>query len=621
MIDFSKEIIFSSSNPAEAKMIEYRLAKGTIRKIAPKIYTTNMTDDAESIIRNNLFYILGKRFPGAVLSYSSAVLLRPDDAGHVYLNYRNSDKITDIPGITVHLIKGPGPTKDDFTIGDTDLHVASEARWSLEIMRPTRKNPDGSTRSIAQEAMERRLEKKIVTGGERKLNEFREELKEKAQKLNLNTEYEKLNKIISALLNTHEAKILKSITGKARAAGMPLDPERIRLFEILHEELKKADPATYPSYDKSKPAFKMFAFFEAYFSNYIEGTKFDINDARKIIETGQTLPRRFEDSHDILDTYRIVSDRKEMSVTPTNEDEFIALLKKRHKEMLNTRTELRPGEFKEYRNMAGSTLFVEPELVEGTLRYGFKFYKALANPLSRAIFMMFLCSEVHPFNDGNGRISRIMMNSELVSTGLNRIVIPTVFRDDYILSLKRLSRDKVPEPYIKVMSSMHAFSANLWGESFNSLNQYLSRCYAYAEPDEARLHYLDRLGMMIKETFGTTLKAEERKELDSTGRLSHPIPTKGKEYIIQRNNNGSLAYKDKDEVEKDVMSDTNLLQVISPNQKAEAIKSLSSGKTITSNGYIMFYSIAENKIVCQKLKTEKKQKQVKNSKTNGGPHL
>jgi len=58
---------------------------------------------------------------------------------------------------------------------------------------------------------------------------------------------------------------------------------------------------------------------------------------------------------------------------------------------------------------------VAPELVEGTLAKGFEIYRSLTAPLHRAIFMMFLISEVHPFADGNGRAARIMMNAELIA--------------------------------------------------------------------------------------------------------------------------------------------------------------------------------------------------------------
>ena len=83
-------------------------------------------------------------------------------------------------------------------------------------------------------------------------------------------------------------------------------------------------------------------------------------------------------------------------------------------------------------DVIGDTIFVLPDLVEGTLREGINILRVLSDPFSRALFMHFLLSDVHPFNDGNGRLSRIMMTKELVSARLSRIVIPTVFRNDYL---------------------------------------------------------------------------------------------------------------------------------------------------------------------------------------------
>ena len=108
--------------------------------------------------------------------------------------------------------------------------------------------------------------------------------------------------------------------------------------------------------------------------------------------------------------------------------------------------------------------------------------------------MMFICSEIHPFIDGNGRVSRIMMNAELFSQGQIRIIIPTVFREDYILSLRSLSRHKNPQPFINVLQKMQNFSANLWGEDFYALDAYLRECNAYSKPDEAKLLYINRIG-------------------------------------------------------------------------------------------------------------------------------
>lgn len=43
----------------------------------------------------------------------------------------------------------------------------------------------------------------------------------------------------------------------------------------------------------------------------------------------------------------------------------------------------------------------------GRLRRGFDILSGLIDPFDRAVFAMFLVSEVHPFDDGNGRVARL----------------------------------------------------------------------------------------------------------------------------------------------------------------------------------------------------------------------
>ena len=62
------------------------------------------------------------------------------------------------------------------------------------------------------------------------------------------------------------------------------------------------------------------------------------------------------------------------------------------------------------------------------------FYQALEHPFEKHFYDVY-DKEVHPFNDGNGRISRIMMNAELVAADQSKIIIPTVFREDYLNAL------------------------------------------------------------------------------------------------------------------------------------------------------------------------------------------
>src|SRR3546814_12035642 len=105
--------------------------------------------------------------------------------------------------------------------------------------------------------------------------------------------------------------------------------------------------------------------------------------------------------------------------------DFRRLLRHRHAMVMEARPDKGPGIFKAKPNQAGMTLFVAPDLVEGTLERGYDLCQALGDPLHRSIYMMALVSEVHPFADGTGRGARIMMNATRVPGGEGRITNPT----------------------------------------------------------------------------------------------------------------------------------------------------------------------------------------------------
>ena len=144
-----------------------------------------------------------------------------------------------------------------------------------------------------------------------------------------------------------------------------------------------------------------------------------------------------------------------------------------------------PGRFKADPNRAGSTTFVAPELVEGTLAKGFEIYRGLTGPLHRAIFMMFLVSEVHPFADGNGRAARIMMNAELVAAGENRIIVPTVNRNNYLMALKALSQNRVTGALVRVMDFAQRYTTAIDFSDLERARSILERTHAFADPNEA----------------------------------------------------------------------------------------------------------------------------------------
>lgn len=488
-IETIKEIIFGSSDPNVSRVLTKKVRAGELRTVAPRIYTTNMLDRLENIVRRNLMDILAYRYPKAVISHRSAKEMRPTSTGDFFLTNSTTRKVTDLPGVTLNFVKGPEASPRDIPF--MGLHISGEYRYMLENMQVSRKSGDES-RVLPPSAIESRLEQILLTGGEGRLNMYRDELRSVAEELGMETEFTKINAIISALLSTHDAKVLTSPSAKALAAGLPFDAERVGLFEVLYDAIRDRYFVIRNNRNYDEESFRLFSFFESYFSNYIEGTEFDVEEAKAIVDSGIPLPRRNEDSHDILGTFKILSNRQEMMRTPTSPEELCAILSHRHSVLLEGRPLMNPGIFKQKNNRAGQTEFVDHKLVKGTLSQGFKYYAALTDPFAKAIFMMFMISEVHPFNDGNGRVSRIMMNAELVRADQSRIIVPTVFREDYILSLRKLTRHKDPMAYVNVMTKLHQFSDNLYGSDFTELKEYLSACNAYEEPSQAKLRIIDR---------------------------------------------------------------------------------------------------------------------------------
>ena len=162
----------------------------------------------------------------------------------------------------------------------------------------------------------------------------------------------------------------------------------------------------------------------------------------------------------------------------------------RHARLLQARTSKKPGEFKDRNNRAGNTEFVDWGLVNGTLKKGFEWYTLLKDSFSKAVYLMFLVSEVHPFLDGNGRLARVMMNAELTSKGLTKIIIPTVYREDYMGALRKLTRQHIADPYIRMMTRAYEFSATLNQETIDEMERYLEMCDAFKEPKEGKLRFL-----------------------------------------------------------------------------------------------------------------------------------
>jgi len=468
------------SNETIKKPIHAMLESGKLRKIASRLYTTNFKDSPEAIVKRNLWQIVAQYFPSAILAYRTAIENKPAPDGGIYIISDKTRKVS-LPGdITLYPQKGMSHLESDMPFLGS-LYIPSLARSMLENLRPSRTKDNKTPKILSKQEIEARLFDILVKNGD--LNFIRDQARLIAPELGLTKELTKLDKIIGALLGTKSHR-LESKIGKAVKALIPFDQKRIDLFEEFHKYLRNLAPFSRLC-QLTETQWQNLSFFEGYFSNFIEGTEFEVEEAREIAFDGKIPSARPEDAHDILGTYNIISSRNEMTKTPKSFDEFLSLLKSRHARIMEGRQAHMPGEFKLQVNRAGSTLFVKPELVVGTLRSGFEFYQSIECPFYRAVFIKFIVAEVHPFADGNGRLSRVMMNAELVANGEMKIIIPTIYRSNYLSALKAISQNGILEPILRALDFAQKYTQHIDWSEFDEAKAMLAASNAFMDSAEA----------------------------------------------------------------------------------------------------------------------------------------
>jgi len=471
------ELVFSGDT-ARA-VLSRAVDRGTLRRLARGIYTAAVKDDPSEVVRRNLLRVVGHELPGAVIVDRSARRAGPVD-GLLVVDHPRTRPL-ELPGVTVMPRRGPGHVDGDMEMPE-GLWIASVPRQLLDNLDRAR---GSARRTLTDAELEDWVDTLVRERGEGGINRLRDQARALGPVLGRGAEFERLDRVISAALTTGDVGDVRSERLRARAAGLPFDDKRVAGFEALAADLSSRAPDILPAMEIDEPRRRLLPFYEAYFSNYIEGTEFTLDEAASIVFDAAVPTERPADAHDILGTYEIVSDRSEMSRTAQSGEEFEELLLSRHATLMGGRPDKLPGRFKERANRAGATEFVAPELVSGTLRRGFEVGQRVVAPFARAVYMMFLTAEVHPFTDGNGRVARVMMNVELVAASEVRIIIPTVYRNNYLAALRGATHGGHYAGLYAMLDFARRWTAQVDFSSRNSAEADLVRTNALRDPTEA----------------------------------------------------------------------------------------------------------------------------------------
>jgi hypothetical protein len=141
------------------------------------------------------------------------------------------------------------------------LRLSSPGRARLDTIAPPRKR-GGVSRTLSREKLERRLDDIIRRRGVEAINQMRDEARRIAPLIGREEEFAAFDKLVGALLGTRDDDLVCD-RARARRTGAPFDPDRIVLFEHLHQELQNTALPSRPVAARSREANASLTFFEA----------------------------------------------------------------------------------------------------------------------------------------------------------------------------------------------------------------------------------------------------------------------------------------------------------------------------------------------------------------------
>lgn len=472
-----------TGNDADDRRIRRLEEAGKLTRIARGVFFRQEGEPLELEVRRNWQRLVAKLVPEGVVTDRSAIEMKPvshvaDGPYNIYVCASRSRATINLPGLSIHVRTGAGPVLGDIPYMGT--HLAGQERRLLDNLAPSRARGSEPARTLGEAVVEAKLDEWCRTSGTDFLNSIRDRARNIAPLLERENEFKRLNGMIGTLLNTQQERMVTP-QGRARASGTPVDTACLQRFAGLVAYMSGRAPQYVPSADTTSDRNVAGAFIEAYFSNYIEGTEFEIEQAAEIVFEGKIPEDRPQDGHDVLGTYLQLVEGMGRPTSTTTFPEFKDEIQTRHANLMEARPEVGPGRFKTLGNRAGDTSFVAPDLLEGTLREGHAMMRDIEDPFHRSLFLHYFLTETHPFNDGNGRISRILMTRELAAAGLSRIVVPTVYRQDYVDSLRALSRRDDPAIFVRSLEFCQQVSAACSAPSAKDAVNRWAQAYAFCE--------------------------------------------------------------------------------------------------------------------------------------------
>jgi len=198
LLDEQPEVFATTTETSRA--VQRAVAKGQARKVAGRLYTRNVDEPIEQVVRRNWSRVAAHHFPEAVIADRSGIEARPSDDGSLFLDagpdYAGRRPVR-LPGLALRPRQGPGPVPGDMPHMD-GLYFSSRPRTLLDNMRASRTR-NGVARTLSRAEVEKELMRIAARRGSDALNELRDEAQGLVDRLDAGEEMEALDDLIRHL--------------------------------------------------------------------------------------------------------------------------------------------------------------------------------------------------------------------------------------------------------------------------------------------------------------------------------------------------------------------------------------------------------------------------------------
>ena len=185
-----------------------------------------------------------------------------------------------------------------------------------------------------------------------------------------------------------------------------------------------------------------------YNSNHMEGSRLTHDQTRYIFETNTIgIQDEVVNVDDIVETanhFRCIDQIIELANYPLSE----AFIKQLHYILKSGTSDSRKtwfavGEYKRFENDVGGSATAKPAEVPGEMRNLLSRYNlSKQKTLKEIIQFHYEFEKIHPFQDGNGRVGRLIMFKECLRNGITPFIIEDDIKEFYYRGLKEWKNEQ-----------------------------------------------------------------------------------------------------------------------------------------------------------------------------------